>query len=456
MNPSHPTPPHLIPTHYSAIIRLAIPIILANAAAPLLGLVDTAVIGHQGSAADVGAIALGSLIISFLFWGFGFLRMGTSGFTAQAAGAGDDEEIGLAVSRALLLGGVIGLALVLLQWPLGLLAFELLDASPAVEQGGQQYLQIRIWGAPAALASYAIMGALVGLGHTRQLLWLQLLLNSLNAVLDVLFVVGLGWGVQGIALGTVIAEWSCFLVGGALLLRLLKQTYPAALPAMGNRARLFGREALRRTLSINSDIMWRTLLMLTGFAWFANQGAQFGDTTLAANHILLQFISLAAFFLDGFAFALESLVGKTIGARQRPLFDRVVIRSTQIAAACALGLMLLTLSLGPLMITLLNPHEIIQAEANRYLDYAAAYIFLSFMAFQLDGIFIGATQSRAMRNSAALSLVVFLGTASWLVPAYDNQGLWLAFILYVLARALTLGAYLPRLRRQLLPLSRAG
>lgn len=449
----HPQPAPLVNTRHSAIIRLALPIILANAAVPLLGLVDTAVIGHSGTAADLGAIALGSLIFSFLFWGFGFLRMGTSGFTAQAAGAGDYREVRTAYGRALLLGVAIGLLLILLQYPLNLLAFWLLDGSVAVEQAAQVYMHTRIWGAPATLATYAIMGTLIGIGHTRQLLWLQLLLNGMNLILDVVFVIGFDWGVRGIALGTVIAEWTCVLVGAGVLYRVLRKPQTESFFIWSH---IFQRSALVSTLKTNSDIMWRTLFMLTGFGWFANQGAQFGDTVLAANHILLQFLSFAAFFLDGFAFALESLVGKAIGARNRQLFDRVIVVSTQIAAACAAGLMLLLLLFGPLAINALNPHPAIQLQAQTYLPYAATYVLLSFMAFQLDGIFIGATASRAMRNAALVSLLIFLAAAWLLVEWAGNQGLWLAFILYVIARALALGAYLPALRRQLPPTASTG
>lgn len=444
---------------HTGILRLAFPIILANAAVPLLGIVDTAVIGHSGSAADLGAIALGSLIFSFLFWGFGFLRMGTSGFTAQAAGAGDYREVRTAYGRALVVGVAIGLLLLLLQFPLGMLAFWLLDGSAAVEQTAQVYMQTRIWGAPATLASYAIMGTLIGLGHTRHLLALQLLLNGLNLILDVVFVLGFDWGVRGIALGTVIAEWTCAITGVWLLLRLLRQQQAASAQPQGSSPsepffiwpHIFQRSALLATMKINSDIMLRTLFMLAGFGWFANQSAQFGDITLAANHILLQFLSFAAFFLDGFAFALESLVGKAIGARNRQWFDRVIITSTRIAASCALGLMLLLLVFGPLAINALTPHETIRQQALAYLPYAAAYILLSFMAFQLDGIFIGATASRAMRNAALASLLVFLASAWPLALWLGNQGLWLAFITYVVARAMSLGIYLPQLRRSITP-----
>lgn len=440
--------PSLIPTSHRAIIQMAIPIILANAAIPLLGLVDTAVIGHAGNIAAVGAIALGSLIFSFVYWGFGFLRMGTSGFTAQAAGAGDHNEVRSAFIRALLFGIAIGLILVVAQYPLGALAFWLLDGSAAVEQSAQDYMAIRIWGAPATLGTYAIIGTLIGLGQTRKLLWLQLVLNGINLLLDIFFVVVLDWGVRGIALGTLIAEWISFILGCVVLFKLLRP-HSSEIDTFFNWEKILRRTAIISTLKTNSDIMWRTLFLLTGFGWFANQGAQFGDTTLAANHILLQFISFSAFFLDGFAFALESLVGKTIGARNRQLFDRAIVVSTQIAAVCAIGLMGFIFLFGSAAINALNPLIAIQQEANEYLVYAALYVLFSFAAFQLDGIFIGATRSRAMRNASLFSLLIFLAADWLLVPIAGNQGLWIAFIVYVIARAICLGVYFPQLRKSI-------
>ena len=431
-----------IPTSHGAIARMAIPIIIANAAIPLLGLADTAVIGHTGNAADLGGIALGSLVLNVVYWGFGFLRMGTSGFTAQAAGAGDNAEVRAAFARALFLGIAIGIVLIIAQWPLGALALGLLDGSKAVEEQVGVYWETRIWGAPATLGTYALIGTLIGLGQTRKLLGLQLLLNGTNLLLDVLFVMVFDWGVRGIALGTLIAEWSCFAIGLWVLAKALKpQNHEAFWPW----ERLKKRDVLFNTLRTNTDIMWRTLFLLTGFAVFNNQGAQFGDTTLAANHILLQFISLSAFFLDGYAFALESLVGRTIGARNRHLFGRVIQVSTHLAAITVFGLMLLILVAGNIAITALTPLADVQMEAQGYLHYAAIYILVSFAAFQLDGIFIGATRSRELRNASFLSLVVFLLAAWILVPLYHNHGLWMAFIVYVLSRAFWLGIYLPGL-----------
>jgi len=433
-----------IPTSHSAILRMAIPIILANAATPLLGLVDTAVISHGGSLVDLGGIALGALVFSFVYWGFGFLRMGTSGFTAQAAGAGDDEEVRAAFARALFMGVAIGVLLLFLQVPLRYFALWLLSASESVEQQFVLYWDWRIWGAPAVLANYAVMGALIGLGKTRVLLGLQLLLNGVNLGLDVLFVMGFGWGIQGIALGTLIAEWLCFLVGFKVLLGVL---------GIGLResfwpwARIRHARALLDTLNTNTDIMWRTLCLLAGFGWFVNQSAVFGDVTLAANHVLLQFISLSAFFLDGYAFALESLVGRAIGARNRTLFDRVIRVATELSAITALGLAALVFFVGPYAIGWLTPDAQVQAAAQLFLPLAALYVLCSFVAFQLDGVFIGATQSRAMRDTAVYSLLVFLGLSYWWVAIGANQGLWCAFIAYVIARAVFMGLYLPRLRQ---------
>lgn len=430
-------------TSRRAILRLSIPIILANAAVPLLGLTDTAVIGHFGNTAALGAIALGSLVFSFIYWAFGFLRMGTSGFTAQALGAGDWKEVKAACLRALLIGFAIGLVLLLLQWPIFRLALWLLDASPAVESQVRDYMHWRIWGAPACLGNYALLGTLIGLGQTRKLLVLQLLLNGLNLLLDISLVVYFHWGVAGIALGTAIAEWLSFALGLLWVMRILHQQSPGF-----HWQHILQLEAISATLKTNADILWRTLFLLSGFAWFANQGARFGDTTLAANHILLQFISFSAFFLDGFAFALESLVGRALGARDAHSFTRALVNSSQIAALTALGLTLILLFQGESFIAAMTPLPQVRAQALHDLPFAAIYVLVSFVAFQLDGVFIGAIQSRAMRNASALSFVLFLLAGFSWVPGWQNTGLWLAFIAYVIARALCLGFYLPGIFRK--------
>ena len=293
---------------YRYIFSKAWPIILANAAVPLLGLVDTAVIGNIGNVQDLGAIAFGALIFSFVYWSFGFLRMGTTGFAAQALGAGDETEVRAVLGRSLLLAVALGLLLILLQWPISLAAFSLLSGSDSVEQLGQQYFSIRIWGAPATLANFALMGVFIGLGNSKQLLLVQLFMNSLNIVLDVLFAGVLGWGVSGIAAGTVAAEWSTVAFASWLLIRELR-TRKIDGDAFWPWPRILDRQATLKTLRANVDIMIRTLLLVFSFGFFIDQSARYGEVVLAANHILMQIISFAAFFLDGYAFVVESLVG---------------------------------------------------------------------------------------------------------------------------------------------------
>ncbi|SUP54612.1 Na(+)/drug antiporter [Weeksella virosa] len=302
-------------SNHKNIIRLAIPIILANASAPLLGLSDTAVIGRTGTATELGAISLASLIFSFIYWGFGFLRMGTTGFISQAWGANNQTEVNLIYYRTFLTAILIGSVLIALQIPIAEVSRKLMSASPQVKSEVDNYFYIRIWGAPATLITFGIIGSLIGLGHTRQLLWIQLSLNFLNLLLNIIFVVGLKLGVKGIALGTLIAEWFALFY----VIYLLHKTtqIPFSLSIIKEKwTEIINKQKIWMIFRVNLDIMLRTFALLTGFAWFANQGAKFGDSILAANHILLQFISLSAFFLDGYAHVVEMLSGKSIGAKK--------------------------------------------------------------------------------------------------------------------------------------------
>ncbi len=424
------------------------PIILANSSVPLLGLVDTAVIGHTGSSQDLGAIALGALIFSFLYWSFGFLRMGTTGFVAQADGAGEEPEVRAALGRALLSAFGIGLGLILLQRPIAWIAGGLLGASASVETLAQQYLFIRIWAAPASLALYALMGTLIGLGHSGKLLRLQLVLNGVNIALDILFAGVLDWGVAGIAAGTAIAEWVAILYAGGSVFRLLHQRRGEA-ESFWPWRRMGEVAKLRQTLSANANLMLRTQLLLFGFAWFLDQSARFGDVVLAATHILLQLIAFSAFFLDGFAHAAEVLIGRAKGAGRRDLFDLSVRTSSQLAAITALLLSLVLLVFGSLIIAGLTDLTAVRLSAGRFLPYAAGYVLVSVAAFQLDGIFIGATATGAMRNASLLSVAAFLAVWWPLTSWLGMHGLWLSLLVFVLARSLTLGLRYPSLRARI-------
>lgn len=436
----------MIHPNYPRIIKLALPIILANASVPLLGLADTAAIGQTGTAADLGAIALASLIFNFVYWGFGFLRMGTTGFVSQAIGAGNTDETHALLFRSVLLGGGIGLCLILLQPLVGQGAIGLLTASDGIKSLVGTYFYIRIWGAPATLITFALLGAFIGAGWTKQLLIVQLFLNGLNVLLNILFVVGYDLGVAGIALGTLLAEWTTLFFASYLLVRKM-ELGPLRQRFKQLRARIFNKAKLIALVKVNGNIMVRTLALLTGFAWFANQGATFGDQVLAANHVLLQFVSLSAFFLDGYAHVAEMLTGNAYGARNKASFVLQVRHSSVLAGVTALLLASLVYLFSGQLIPLLSKDAQVQAIALAHSGYAAAYIAVSFAAFQLDGLFIGVTKSLEMRNATLAALAVFIGAALLLAPAYGNVGLWVGFIVYVVARAIALACYYPRILR---------
>ena len=426
---------------HRTVLAIAVPIVISNLSTPLLGIADTAVMGRLGDPKYIGAVAIGALIFTLVFWTFGFLRMGTTGLTAQALGAEDGEEIRAALGRALLIAGGVGGALILAQWPIREIAFALLDGGPEVEPLARTYFDIRIWSAPAALANYALVGWFIGLGRARVALVLQVFLNLVNIVFNIVLALGLGWGVAGIAAGTVIAEVSAAALGLAVAARHLR-----FYPGQWTRARLTDAARLARTIAVNRDIMIRTVVLMLAFAWFTAKSAEAGPLTLAVNSILLQFVTVSAFFLDGFALAAEALVGRAMGARHRADFDRAVRLSTLWAAGIALLLSFGIFAAGGAAIDFLSIDDGVRATARVYLLWAAALPVLSVWCYQLDGIFIGATRGAEMRNAALASSLLFLGLW-WLFLPFGNHGLWAALAGFNLMRAASLGFYLPRLRR---------
>lgn len=430
------------------VLSRAWPLILANCSVPLLGLVDTAVLGNLGTLYDLGAIALGALIFSFVYWGFSFLRMGTTGFVAQADGSGNTAEIRAVVFRSLILSTLLGIAITALQYPLAEIAFGLLSGGEQVESVARTYFEIRIWGAPATLGTFVLIGVLIGLGESKKLLAVQLLLNLLNIVLDIYFAGYHGMGAKGIAIGTLLAVWIAFAFALVLVIRLLAKQHVDDEPFMTTNRLLDGKRLLA-IMSANTDIMIRTVLMILSFAWFTDQSARFGPVVLAANHILLQLISFSAFFLDGFAFVAESLVGKAVGAKDLKRFDQAARKTTEIAIVTSAALAATVLLGGQQMLGVLTDIGEVQTLAGDLLYLAAIYILLSFAAFQLDGIFIGATFTAQMRNASIASAIFFIVAWWLLIDAYEIAGLWWAFILYICARAATLLLYLPGLRKSL-------
>lgn len=423
---------------HGRVLRIAGPIVLSNATVPLLGAVDTAVIGQLGEAASLGAVGIGAVILATLYWAFGFLRMSTSGLAAQAQGAGDAAERSAVLIRALIVGGVAGLALVIAQVVLFAGAFALAPASPEVEGLARDYLAIRIWGAPATIALYALTGWLVGLERTRGVLVLQLWQNGLNIVLDLWFVLGLGWGVPGVAVATLIAEWT----GLLLALWLARDAFgPGLRQAL---ARLGDPAAMRRMFSASRDIMGRTILLQLSFTTFVFLGARFGDVTLAANQVLMQFLEITAYALDGFAFAAEALIGQAVGARSvadTRMAGRICM---QWGFGGAIGLALVFALAGPGMIDLMTTAPDVQSEARSYLPWLVVAPLIGVAAWIYDGIFIGALLTGVMLRAMLASVVVYGLALVLLVPLAGNHGLWAALMVLNATRTVTLWRLYPK------------
>jgi multidrug resistance protein, MATE family len=425
------------------VLAIAGPIMLANVSQPLLGIVDTAVIGRLPEPHYIGAIAIGALVFNFLYWGFGFLRMGTGGLAAQAYGSANPAELAAVLARALLIAAAIGLGIIALSPLIGAIAFNAIQASDAVEQEARVYFNIRIWSAPFTLMTYALVGWFVGIGKTRAALVIALFLNGVNMALDAMFVLGFGMTAAGIALGTLIAEVSAALLGLALVgleLRLVKARF--------ERARILDREQLIRMVSVNFDIMVRSLLLVLAFAWFTAQAARMGDVTLAANAVLMHFFTFSSFLIDGFAHAAEALVGQAVGARARGMYRHAVRLSSLWAGALSVALALSIIVAGPGMIDVLSTAPEVRATARIFLPWVALSPLLGVVCFQLDGIFTGATQTRDMRNMMIVSFAAFIAAWWLLTPLWGNHGLWLSLVLFFLVRSVTLAARLPALERR--------
>ncbi|MEM6387024.1 MAG: MATE family efflux transporter [Pseudomonadota bacterium] len=423
------------------VLRIAVPIVLSNVTVPLLGLVDTAVVGQIGDPAPIGAVAIGAVILSAVYWLFGFLRMGTTGLASQALGAKDQSEADALLSRVLLIGIGAGVIIVSLQWAIVPVAFMLSPASSEVEALARQYMQIRIWSAPAAIALFGITGWLIAAERTKAILILQVWMNSLNMTLNFLLVLGLGMGVDGVAWASFVSEWSGFVLGLWFCRDVFARAY------WTDKARILDRARMRLMASVNRDILLRSLFIEAIFLSFVFFSAATGDVALAANQILLQFLHFMAYALDGFAFAAETLVGTAMGARDRLRLRRAALLTTAwstiivvvLAFAIALG--------GGWIIDVMTTSTEVRAVARVYLPWMVLAPLLGLGAWMLDGIFIGATRTADMRNMMALSCAVYFVAVWLLVPSLGNHGLWAAMMISFVARTLTLGLRYPALER---------
>ncbi|WP_300072404.1 MATE family efflux transporter [uncultured Ruegeria sp.] len=430
------------PITHRRVLKVALPIVLSNATVPILGAVDTGVVGQMGLAAPIGAVGIGAVILSTIYWIFGFLRMGTTGMAAQARGAGDVAETRALLIRGLLLGVAAGLFFIVAQVAVFAGAFALSPASPEVEGLTRDYLEIRIWGAPATIALYAVTGWLIAVERTRGVFVLQVWMNGLNILLDLWFVLGLGWGVEGVAVATLIAEWT----GLALGLWLCRDAFEGKL--WRDTARIFYAERLRRMLQVNGDIMIRSVLLTGSFTTFLFVGSDLGDINLAANQVLLQFLEITAFALDGFAFSAEALVGGAVGARDRYQVRRASVMASQWGVGGAVLLGAVFFIAGPALIDLMSTSPEVREAGREYLIWAALAPVIGVASWMFDGIYIGATWTRAMRNAMLQSVAIYVVALFVLVPAFGNHGLWAALMVLNIARGVTLGWRYPKLEAQ--------
>jgi MATE family multidrug resistance protein len=429
---------------YRRVWAVAWPIMLSNVSVPLVGIVDTAVVGHLPNPTFIGAVALGAVVFSFVYWGFGFLRMGTTGLVAQDFGARDFDELRATLARALLLAGVLGLVVLILRNPASEIAFWALEGGAAVEGYAKDYYDVRVFGAPATLINYALLGFVIGVQNTRAALALMLVLNLTNVFLDVVFVMGFGWGVEGVAAASLISEYAATVFGVLLVRRILRQ--------MGGRwqsYRLFNRSRMKTLLGVNVNIFLRTLCLLLAFFHFTSTGARLGDVILAANAVLMHFQTFMAYSLDGFAHAAEALVGSAYGAKDRRAFTSAVRASTICAVVVAIGYCAVYGLFGSSIVALITGIADVRRTADEFLPWLVLTPIVSVWSFMLDGIFIGTTRTVAMRNAMFVSLLVFLGAVWLFLPLWGNHGLWAALIVLMTVRAVTLGFWYPRILRDL-------
>jgi MATE family multidrug resistance protein len=427
-------------SHYR-MLALALPMTLSHVTTPLLGLVDATVIGRLGEAHLLGAVALGAVIFDFVFWSFGSLRMATAGLTAQATGAGNRHEVDVTLARTFLVAAITGLLLILLQWPIAAIAFSMAGASEAVTEALSTYFFIRIWAAPFTLANYVILGSTLGRGRTDLGLLLQVAINVANIVLTMALVLGLDLGIAGAATGTALAE--VLGVGlGILVLRRLGSN-----PLAVTWAEVLNRTAMLQTLAMNRDIMIRNVALILAFSIFSAMGARSGDVTLAANAVLYNMFLIGGYFLDGFATAAETLCGQSIGARDERGFRRAIRLSLGWSLGFGLAVSALFLIAGGPFIDFVSTNPDVRTYARDYLVFAALTPFFGAAAFAFDGIYTGATWTRAMRDLMVIAFVVYAGIL-FATGSLGNTALWIALLVFLSARGLGQFLLYPRLAKK--------
>ncbi|MDE6427891.1 MAG: MATE family efflux transporter, partial [Muribaculaceae bacterium] len=417
------------------ILALAIPAIIANITTPLLSLVDIAIVGRLGSPAYVGAVAVGGTLFSMLYWLFSFLRFGTSGLTAQSLGEGNDEKLRLTLLRSLMIAAIASLLLILLHRPLGGIALDFMDTDADTRRLAEIYFNLLIFGAPAVLAQYALTGWFVGRQDTRTPMWLSLIINVTNIGASLILVFGLGMKIEGVALGTLIAQWVGSIAG------LIVAAKRISLRRINLRS-VINLPELKRFFSVNFDIFLRTLCLIAVSVWFTRSGASQGPEILAVNSMLLQLFILFSYFMDGFAFAAEALCGKLVGAGEHLQLKKAISTLLRWGLSMALIFTVIYAAGGEAFLRLLTDDGGIIHASEPYRLWAAAIPLAGFMAFTADGIVIGLTRTRVMLGSMAIATAAYFILWFWLSPILGNHALWIAFLTYLLLRGVLILSFL--------------
>ena len=411
--------------------RIAAPMILSNISVPLLGMVDTAVVGHLESPSYLGAVAIGGTIFTFLYFGMNFLRMGTTGIAAQSYGAEDWDGLRVSLGQALIVSLAIALAILILQIPIGKIAIALLGGDAETQQHAATYFFIRVWSAPGTLANFALIGWFLGTQNARIPLLIFLTINITNIVLDLVFVVGLGMKVEGVALASVIAEYTGLAVGAAFAVSSLRK-HRGQWPLV----RLTNLSAYKAFFSVNANLFLRSMALMFTFAWVTAQGARLGPAILAANAVLMNFQNLTALGLDGIAHAAEAMVGRAVGQKDKEALRHTVNLTLRWSAIFAVGFTIAYFFAGPLIVCILTDLPEVRETAMIYLPWLIASPLISVWCFLYDGVYVGMTRAREMRNIMIFSTVAVFLPLWFLTQPFGNHGLWFALMAFMASRGI--------------------
>ena len=425
-------------THNREILQIALPSIVSNITVPLLGLIDVTIVGHLGAASYIGAIAVGGMLFNIIYWIFGFLRMGTGGMTSQAYGRGDEAEMMRLLTRSTGVGMLIALTLIVLQYPIERTAFSLIETTPEVERLAATYFRICIWGAPAVLGLYSFSGWFIGMQNSRYPMFIAITQNIANILMSLVLVYGLEMKIEGVAIGTLVAQYAGWLMAIGLWMHRYKHLRPYA-----ELRSLTDKGAMRRFFQVNRDIFLRTLCLVSVTVFFTSAGAAQGEVILAVNTLLMQLFTLFSYIMDGFAYAGEALAGKHIGADNRPALRTMVRQLFVWGIALALAFTLIYGIGGEGFLSLLTNEESVITASSTYFYWVLAIPLAGFAAFLYDGIFIGATATGLMLRAMFVASVAFFLIYFGCREAMGNHALWLAFITYLSLRGIVQG-YLGR------------